>query len=131
MSESVCGEPFVGPSGDELRYLMSEVDPKLKYSIINCVQCTPFTSPSLADIREPLLSEMEGCGGHLLRVINYLKPKWIVALGRIAEKNLKRLHIPHLFLYHPSYIMQSKHDELERARFIVDLKGYICGEHES
>jgi len=40
------------------------------------------------DNRDPLLSEIEQCEPYLKEQINLIKPKLIVALGRVAAKTL-------------------------------------------
>ena len=50
--------------------------------IANIVKCRP------PDNRDPLQSEVKECEPYLINQINIINPKLIVALGKIAAKNL-------------------------------------------
>ena len=78
--EDLQGMPFVGRSGQLLDKMLQAVDlyrDKNIY-IANIVKCRPPKN------RDPLPQEQESCISWLNEQLNFIKPKIIVALGRIA-----------------------------------------------
>ncbi|SDN62045.1 uracil-DNA glycosylase [Acetanaerobacterium elongatum] len=76
------GLPFVGRSGQLLDKLLSCIDlyrDKNIY-IANIIKCRP------PENRDPLPEEQSACAKHLARQIEYINPKIIVCVGRIAAK---------------------------------------------
>jgi uracil-DNA glycosylase family 4 len=134
-SEYALRTPFIGPAGQELSDLMSQCVPlSLRYAITNAVLCTPFTDESRSSIDTPSLPGITACRTHLQRLISILKPKHIIALGKIAERSLKKIvpqgpyvqnDLRFTTLLHPSAILRSTHPDLERARFILNLKAVV------
>jgi uracil-DNA glycosylase family 4 len=130
-SEYALHMPFVGQSGQELNDLIEQsLDPSLRYVVTNAVLCTPFDDESRASIRTPSLPEITECRAHLQNLVALVKPKHIVALGKIAEKSLKKFvpqrayseELSFTTLMHPSAILRSTHPDLERARFVLALQ---------
>ena len=82
-SEDLEGRPFVGSAGKLLDSLLSSsgVERGGVY-ITNVVKCRPPGN------REPFDSEVRACNPYLRRQISMIKPKIIVALGRIAGRTL-------------------------------------------
>lgn len=131
-SEYALRQPFVGAAGQELSDLLSEALPlSLTYCITNAVLCTPFTDDTRSSIDTPSLPGVTACRNHLQRLISILNPRYIIALGKVAERSLKKL-IPQgnysahetrfMTLLHPSAILRSTHPDLERNRFILNLQ---------
>lgn len=110
--EDALGEPFVGPSGVILNYMLSKIRFPFSWTITNMVSCRPMTVVMLdhgldklfdedqVDLskyvlgddfeitdknREPTLYEMEKCRPHIFELINDLHPEGIVFLGKVAE----------------------------------------------
>ena len=78
--EDLQGMPFVGKSGQLLDKMLQAIDlyrDKNIY-IANIVKCRPPKN------RDPLPKEQESCIDWLNEQLNFIKPKIIVALGRIA-----------------------------------------------
>ena len=116
--EDEIGEPFVGKSGKMLDRILSALQLKRDSDvyITNVVKCRP------ANNRDPLPSEVEKCEPHLKKQINIIKPKIIVALGRVAGKTLLKVdatlkdmrgrlfeyhNIPLFVTYHPAALLRN------------------------
>ena len=83
--EDIQGVPFVGPAGQLLDDMLSIIDlDREKCYIANIVKCRPPRN------RDPLETEQEACIGYLKQQIQFISPKIIVCLGRIAAKALIR-----------------------------------------
>ena len=127
--EDALGDPFVGQAGKLLDNMLAAI--KLKRGenvyIANVIKCRPPGN------RNPESAEMLACAPFLQRQIELLKPKLIVALGRVAAVNLLareasiaslrgRMHeykgIPLIVTYHPAYLLRSL---TEKARAWEDL----------
>ena len=116
--EDRLGEPFVGRAGkllDKILVAINRSRAKDVY-ICNVLKCRPPNN------RDPLASEVEQCEPYLLKQIEILQPKLIVALGRVAgstllkiEKPLKdmrgKLHdyfgTPLMVTYHPAALLRN------------------------
>jgi len=127
--EDAQGEPFVGPAGQ----LLTEMIRALGYSreqvyITNILKCRPPNN------RDPHSEEISACSDFLAQQISWVKPKIILAVGRVAAQNL--LHskaslaklrgivhkwddIPVIVIYHPAYLLRSL---LEKRKAWQDLK---------
>lgn len=82
-SEDLEGRPFVGSAGKLLESLLSSIGVERSQTYItNVVKCRPPGN------REPFDGEVKACNPYLRRQISIIKPKIIVALGRIAGKTL-------------------------------------------
>jgi len=81
--EDMQGEPFVGRAGQLLNKILEAVHLRREdVYIANILKCRPPGN------RDPLLSEMETCSPYLLKQIELIRPKIIIALGRIAAQAL-------------------------------------------
>ncbi|MFH0882712.1 MAG: uracil-DNA glycosylase [bacterium] len=112
------GDPFVGRAGKLLDQILSAVDLRRGEGvyIANILKCRPPGN------RDPLTSEVEQCEPHLVKQLQLLQPKLIVALGRIAAQTLLRstmsltkmrghVHdyhgIPLLVTFHPAALLRN------------------------
>ena len=88
--EDLKGEPFVGRAGKLLDKILLAIDKKRGEGvyIANVLKCRPPNN------RDPLPSEVNKCEPYLLKQIKIVKPKLIVALGRIAGKTLLKIDKP-------------------------------------
>lgn len=117
-SEDATGEPFVGQAGKLLDQMLTAI--KLKRGdqvyITNIVKCRPPNN------RNPSLNEALQCEPYLTRQIALIKPKLIVALGKVAVQNILKcddsisslrgkVHnysgIPLIVTYHPAYLLRA------------------------
>lgn len=132
--EDAQGEPFVGQAGRLLDNMLRAVSLERGRGvyIANVVKCRPPGN------RNPEPQEAAACEPFLQRQIELIRPKLIVALGRVAVVNLLareasiaslrgRLHayrgIPLVVTYHPAYLLRSLHDKAkawEDLCFAVD-----------
>lgn len=117
-TEDATGEPFVGQAGKLLDQMLTAI--KLNRGqqvyITNIVKCRPPNN------RNPNANEARQCEPYLTRQIALIKPKLIVALGKVAAQNLLqredsisslrgKIHdysgIPLIVTYHPAYLLRS------------------------
>jgi len=127
--EDAQGEPFVGQAGKLLDSMLAAIHMKRGENvyIANVVKCRPPGN------RNPQPEEALACEPYLHRQIDLIKPKLIIALGKIAAVNLlareasvasmrNKVHqyrgIPLIVTYHPAYLLRSLH---EKARAWEDL----------
>ncbi|GJL72778.1 MAG: uracil-DNA glycosylase [Nitrosomonas sp.] len=120
--EDVTGEPFVGPAGKLLDNMLSAIGLQRGNNvyIANIVKCRPPNN------RNPEVHETMQCEPFLARQIELIKPKIIIALGKIAAQNLVKcddkisnlrgtLHhysgIPLIVTYHPAYLLRALPDK--------------------
>jgi uracil-DNA glycosylase len=116
--EDATGEPFVGQAGKLLDNMLAAIDLKRGQNvyIANIVKCRP------PDNRAPTSHEAHQCEPYLARQIELMKPRIIIALGKVAAENLLhtdanlgslrgRLHqhsdIPVIVTYHPAYLLRT------------------------
>ncbi len=135
--EDRIGEPFVGRAGQLLDAMLFAINRSRKPEtgqqgvfIANVVKCRPPNN------RDPQPDEAAACAPYLRRQIDLIKPKLILAVGRIAAQNLLatdepigrlrgRVHqfgeqrVPLVVTYHPAYLLRSPR---EKARAWDDLK---------
>jgi len=111
------GEPFVGRAGKLLDEMLRAVGQgRERVFIANILKCRPPIN------RDPEPGEAAACRHYLERQIELIKPKIILAVGRIAAQQLLgtdspvgrlrgRLHylgdIPLVVTYHPAYLLRS------------------------
>jgi DNA polymerase len=128
--EDAQGEPFVGQAGRLLDSMLAAI--KLARGrnvyIANVVKCRPPGN------RNPEQAEAAACEPHLHRQIDLIRPKLIVALGKVAAANLLasdasvasmrgKVHdyrgTPLIVTYHPAYLLRTPPD---KAKAWVDLR---------
>jgi DNA polymerase len=127
--EDALGDPFVGQAGKLLDNMLAAIRLKRGENvyIANVVKCRPPGN------RNPEPVEADACEPFLERQIELVKPKLIIALGRVAALNLLdrdasiaslRGRIldykgtPLLVTYHPAYLLRSL---TEKAKAWEDL----------
>lgn len=117
--EDLEGIPFVGRAGKLLDKILSAISLSRDKGVYICnvLKCRP------PDNRDPLLSEIEQCEPYLKEQINLIKPKLIVALGRVAAKTLLKNDLalkdmrsikydyygtPLIATYHPAALLRNQ-----------------------
>jgi len=128
--EDEQGEPFVGPSGQLLDRMLAalkltrstegDVPPEQRVFIANALKCRPPRN------RNPSAEEMAQCEPYLVRQLELLKPRIILAMGRFAVQALLRtdepigklrgrVHryqgVPLVVTYHPAYLLRNLPDK--------------------
>ena len=127
--EDRLGDPFVGQAGRLLHNMLAAIDlarDKNVY-ICNVLKCRPPGN------RNPEPDEVAKCTPFLLRQIELIEPKLIVAMGRFAAQTLLntdasiaslrgRVHQyagrPLIVTYHPAYLLRNLPD---KAKAWADL----------
>ena len=117
------GEPFVGRAGKLLDSMLKALGlDRQQVFIANILKCRPPNN------RDPRPEEVLACGNYLNQQINTVKPRLIIALGRVAAQNLlktetpigkmrgKRFHygdppVPVVVTYHPAYLLRSPREK--------------------
>ena len=111
------GEPFVGRAGKLLNAMLRAIGlQRDQVYIANILKCRPPNN------RDPKPEEVSCCEGYLQRQIALIRPKIILAVGRIAAQNLLKVdtpigkmrgnryeygNIPVVVTYHPAYLLRS------------------------
>jgi DNA polymerase len=88
--EDRLGEPFVGRAGKLLDKILAAINRSRAKDVYICnvLKCRPPNN------RDPLASEVEQCEPYLLKQIAIMRPKLIVALGRVAGTTLLKIEQP-------------------------------------
>ena len=125
------GEPFVGRAGKLLNSMLAAMGlGRESVCIINIVKCRPPGN------RDPKPEEALACEPYLKRQIELVRPKIILALGRVAAQNLLKvdtpigrmrgqcheypdLRAPVVVTYHPAYLLRKP---TEKRKSWEDLK---------
>lgn len=132
--EDLRGEPFVGTAGRLLDNMLraigltrGEAPPECSVYIANTLKCRPPRN------RNPQAEELARCEPFLLRQIELVRPRIILAMGRFAVQSLLRssepvgrlrgrVHqfhgVPLIVTYHPAYLLRNLAD---KARAWEDL----------
>ena len=127
--EDAQGEPFVGQAGKLLDNMLAAISLQrgANVYIANVVKCRAPGN------RSPEPREALACEPYLHRQIELIRPRLIVALGKVAVQNLLatdasiaslrgRIHryreIPLIVTYHPAYLLRNLPD---KAKAWVDL----------
>lgn len=132
--EDLKGEPFVGAAGQLLDSMLRALDltradapPERQVYIANTLKCRPPRN------RNPEPEELAQCEPFLMRQIELIRPRLILAMGRFAVHALLRttdpigklrgrVHgyqgVPLVVTYHPAYLLRNLAD---KARAWDDL----------
>jgi uracil-DNA glycosylase family 4 len=121
--EDAQGEPFVGRAGQLLNNMIFAMGLRRQdVYIANVVKCRPPGN------RTPEREECDTCSPFLLRQIEVIKPKVIVALGAVAAKNLLSVNdsmanlrgrfydfrgIKLAVTYHPAFLLRDPRQKKE------------------
>jgi DNA polymerase len=117
------GEPFVGRAGQLLNSMLRAIGlAREQVYIANVLKCRPPGN------RDPAAGEAAECLPYLEQQIALLKPKIMLAVGRIASQNLLRTdvtlgrlrrqvhhfgvsRVPMVVTYHPAYLLRTPGDK--------------------
>ena len=133
--EDAQGEPFVGRAGQLLNNMISAMGLKREdVYIANVVKCRPPSN------RTPEKDECDTCSPFLMRQIDVIKPKVIVALGAVAAKNLLAMNDSManlrgrwydfrdsklLVTYHPAYLLRDPRQKKEAWKDLQLVMKYL------
>jgi len=133
--EDEQGEPFVGRAGQLLNNMIAAMG--LKRSdvyIANVVKCRPPQN------RTPERDECDTCSPFLMRQIEIIRPKVIVALGAVAAKNLLAVNDSMANLrgrwyefkgarlavtYHPAFLLRDPRQKKEAWKDLQMVMKYL------
>jgi DNA polymerase len=117
------GEPFVGRAGQLLNAMLFAMGYRREdVYIANILKCRPPKN------RDPLPEEVVCCEPFLRRQVALVRPKLILAVGRVAAQNLLKVDtpigkmrgrqyeygeesIPVVVTYHPAYLLRTPRDK--------------------
>ncbi len=133
--EDIQGEPFVGRAGQLLNKMIEAMGLKREdVYIANVVKCRPPGN------RTPERDECETCMPFLMRQVEAINPKVIVALGAVAAKNLLQINAPmselrgqtydfrgsKLFVtYHPAFLLRDPRQKAEAWKDLQHVMKYL------
>ncbi|MGH8120931.1 MAG: uracil-DNA glycosylase [Gammaproteobacteria bacterium] len=121
--EDKQGEPFVGRAGKLLNSMLRAIGlQREQVFIANILKCRP------PENRDPKPEEVVCCEAYLKQQIAMIKPKIILAVGKIAAQNLLKIdtpigrmrglryeypgtNIPVIVTYHPAYLLRSPREK--------------------
>jgi DNA polymerase len=125
--EDLQGEPFVGKSGQLLDNMLraigltrAQAEPAKQVFIANTLKCRPPGN------RNPEADELVKCEPFLIRQIELVQPRIILAMGRFAVQSLLRSNepigrlrgrvhryqgVPLIVTYHPAYLLRNLEDK--------------------
>jgi DNA polymerase len=133
--EDLQGIPFVGRAGQLLTLMLSAIDLKREdVFIANVLKCRPPNN------RDPLPEEIDKCEPYLLKQIDLIAPRLIVAMGRFAAASLLRsraalgtlrgeLHtyneVPLIVTYHPAALLRNPQLKKETWEDLKKISAYL------
>jgi DNA polymerase len=133
--EDAQGEPFVGRAGQLLNNMITAMGLKREdVYIANVVKCRPPGN------RTPEKDECDVCSPFLLRQIEVVRPKVIVALGAVAAKTLLAVNDSMANLrgrwydfrgsklavtYHPAYLLRDPRQKKEAWKDLQMVMKYL------
>lgn len=120
--EDARGEPFVGQAGKLLDAMLDSIGLQRGKNvyITNAVKCRPPGN------RTPEATEIAACQPYLVRQIELVRPRLLIALGRPAAQTLLQrevrigqarghlysyMDIPVIVTYHPAYLLRNQEDK--------------------
>lgn len=111
------GLPFVGPAGELLTKIIQAIEMKRDdVYIANVVKCRPPGN------RDPQPDEVQACRGYLEKQVALVRPRILVALGRVAAQALlgnespigqlrgrwyQAFGVPAMITYHPAALLRN------------------------
>ena len=150
--EDAQGEPFVDAAGGLLTKMLKAMGlAREEVYITNILKCRPDTPNQRSDNRAPTAEEMTTCSPWLHRQIDFIQPKAIVALGKMAVGGLLEMEnapitkmrgtwqtyrgIPLMPTFHPAYLlhqesMQNKRKVWEDLLAVMEKTGLSISEKQ-
>jgi DNA polymerase len=138
--EDAQGEPFVGRAGKLLDEMLRAIGRSRRDNtfIANVVKCRPPGN------REPAEDEAESCRPYLEQQLRSVRPKLIVALGRVAAQRLLVTDTPIgkmrgqtyswgpdatplMVTYHPAYLLRNPGDKAKSWEDLKRIHRFLSG----
>jgi DNA polymerase len=136
--EDIQGEPFVGRAGQLLTKMIESIQlAREDVYIANVIKCRP------PENRNPEPDEIASCEPFLLRQIDAIRPKVVVALGAVALKALLRSDAPISRMrgrvlefrgsklvptFHPAFLLRSPDKKREAWEDLKKVRALLRGE---
>ncbi|MCK4951130.1 MAG: uracil-DNA glycosylase [Gammaproteobacteria bacterium] len=135
--EDQQGEPFVGRAGKLLNEMLLAIGLERRaVYIANILKCRP------PENRDPQVAEVFACEPYLRRQVQLIKPKLILAVGRVAAQNLLKTEtkigklrgqqyvypdtdIPVVVTYHPAYLLRSPMEKRKSWQDLLMVKDVL------
>jgi len=133
--EDLQGEPFVGRAGKLLDKILAAINlSRDEVYIANVLKCRPPGN------RDPLPGEIEQCEPYLKHQIELIKPRLLVALGRVAARTLLRVEdslknmrrtqyryhdIPMVVTYHPAALLRNPNLKRDAWEDFQRIKAFL------
>ena len=133
--EDLQGIAFVGRAGQLLTLMLQAIGLKREEVFIaNVLKCRPPNN------RDPLPEEIEQCEPYLLKQIDLISPKIIVALGRFASASLLKTkaalgslrgeihsynNLPLIVTYHPAALLRNPQLKRQAWEDLKMIQSYI------
>lgn len=133
--EDQKGEPFVGRAGQLLNAMLEAINlERQSIYIANILKCRP------PENRDPTPEEVKLCTPFLKQQIELVKPKLLVALGRVAahylletKASLAQLrckthtyaNTPLIITYHPAYLLRNPADKRKSFQDLRMISGMM------
>ena len=132
--EDRAGEPFVGRAGQLLNRMLAAIGfQREQVYIANVLKCRPPGN------RDPRPEEALQCQDYLLRQVELIAPRLILAVGRVAAQNLLRTDVnvgrlrgrwfefgptaaPLRVTYHPAYLLRSPEQKAKAWDDLVEVR---------
>lgn len=130
--EDIQGRPFVGRAGQLLTRIIQAMGfEREEVYIANVIKCRP------PENRTPKPDEVKACSPYLVKQIELVKPRVIVALGKVAaefllqtNKSMSELRgnfgeyagIPVMPTFHPSYLVRNEGNKEIKRMVWEDMK---------
>ena len=136
-NEDKQGEPFVGRAGQLLNAMLTTINlQRENIFITNVLKCRP------PENRDPKTAEVVSCTPYLQQQIALVKPKLLVAVGRIAAQYLlatknslesmrqtvhryQHLDLPLIVTYHPAYLLRNPIDKKKSWLDLQFIQSYL------
>ena len=136
--EDRLGEPFVGQAGKLLDAMLAAIglERTKNVYIANVLKCRPPGN------RNPDSSEVSRCSPHLLRQIDLIQPRLILAMGRFAVQTLlatdasiaslrgkvfQYQNVPLIVTYHPAYLLRTLPDKAKAWEDLLFVRRTLAG----
>lgn len=141
-NEDQQGEPFVGRGGQLLNEMLKAIGFKrTDVFIANVIKCRPPNN------RDPLAEEVAACTTYLDQQIQFITPKLLLALGRVAAHYLlhckasleslrQKKHfygkaaLPLIVTYHPAYLLRNPSDKKKAYTDLLFVRQSLEGIEE-
>lgn len=106
-SEDTLGRPFIGPAGKLLDQIIVEAVPRVcRLAFTNVIACIPYDEDGKKTSDPPDVA-IKRCHPRLVDLICLARPEKIVAVGKLAAKQLGKTDVEFVEITHPAAILRA------------------------